>query len=440
MASIIGNGRVEDCETVLGQPGFWRIAQTKNGVWWFLDPDNRRVFLTAVTTVQPIQKSRDKESLYYISKDWNGNKDGKEGDLDHWAKKTIKRVRQVGFKGIGAWSHPVLHKYDVPISRDLNLWRWAGEKRLFYDSKWFEKVEHAVRKQVTPLKHNRNLVGYYTDNELGWNSGFASVDKYFNGLAPDNPNRLKVSRLIQSLWTTVNAFNEAWQTNIEDWRALDGWAKLPKHPTQARNKLIKEWRFQLARDYFRVTSELIRKYDSNHLILGARYKRNVPKEITRASRDHVHAQSVNMYSSNAQPDLKILKSMYSECGRPIIISEYSFHALDGRSGNKNKAGFIWGQVKDQQARAQGYRHFTTRLAQIPYVIGSDWFQWNDEPPAGRYDGEDVNFGVVDIYDRPYSELVNAIKETGVRVDELHENSTRSEEEDISRQCTVEPMR
>ena len=81
-------------------------------------------------------------------------------------RKPLGRVREVGFKGIGAWSHPVLHKYDVPISRDLNLWKWAGEKRLFYDPKWLERVEKAVKKQVVTLKDNRNLVGYYTDNEL----------------------------------------------------------------------------------------------------------------------------------------------------------------------------------------------------------------------------------------------------------------------------------
>ena len=34
------------------------------------------------------------------------------------------------------------------------------------------------------------------------------------------------------------------------------------------------------------------------------------------------------------------------------------------------------------------------------IIGADWFQWNDEPPSGRAnDGEDANFGVVDIDDR-----------------------------------------
>ena len=37
---------------------------------------------------------------------------------------------------------------------------------------------------------------------------------------------------------------------------------------------------------------------------------------------------------------------------------------------------------------------------LPYVVGADWFQYYDEPPHGRkLDGEDYNFGLVDIHDR-----------------------------------------
>jgi hypothetical protein len=109
-------------------------------------------------------------------------------------------------------------------------------------------------------------------------------------------------------------------------------------------------------------------------------------------------------------------------GQPVIVSEYSFHALDGRSGNRNTFGFP-ALVADQAARADGYRAMTTRLARLPYVIGADWFQWMDEPPSGRLrDGEDVNFGVVDIADEPYQLLVEAVRETAPRLNGMHQDS------------------
>lgn len=343
-------------------------------------------------------------------------------------KKTITRIREIGFQGIGAWSHRVLHRYNIPLSRDLNLWEWASKDTLFYDPAWLQRVEKAVSQQVIPLEQNRNLVGYFTDNELGWTEGFGFVDDYFNGLPPENPNRLEVIGIIRSLWRTTEEFNKNWQTDINDWQALENWTALPKYPVSVRRRLITEWSFHLAKDYFRITNELIRKYDPNHLILGIRYKGKVSAEVLRASTGYIDAQSINLYASDARLDRAVITAMTTLGRRPILVSEYSFHSLDGRSGNKNHFGFIWGHVMDQAARAQGYALFTRRLASLPYFIGADWFQWSDEPPGGRTDGEDVNFGVVDIYDRPYPKLVKAIKATGALVNALHKNSASADRE------------
>jgi hypothetical protein len=40
----------------------------------------------------------------------------------------------------------------------------------------------------------------------------------------------------------------------------------------------------------------------------------------------------------------------------------------------------------------------------PHVIGADWFQYYDQPTHGRFAGENFNFGLVDIHDRPYEPL------------------------------------
>jgi hypothetical protein len=44
---------------------------------------------------------------------------------------------------------------------------------------------------------------------------------------------------------------------------------------------------------------------------------------------------------------------------------------------------------------------------MPYVVGADWFQYYDEPTHGREDGENYNFGLVDIHNQPYAALVLA---------------------------------
>jgi hypothetical protein len=418
---------------VRGAEGFWRIAQNENGVWWFLSPENHPEFLNTVTTVQPFQLARDKDGPAYQSTDYDGGLSF-SGNLDAWAARTLDRVRDMGFKGLGAWSHPVFHKSPVPMTRDLNIWSWMhGPARRFYAPEFAAAAEQAIKSQLEPLKDNKNLVGYFIDNELDWSDAGSGPAVYFDHLPATDPNRIEVVRVIQSVWQTPEKFNKDWNVKIKDWKEIDAWPTLPRSPQPAYSRLFSAWLSHLAEDYFRLTTTLIHKYDQNHLVLGVRFKGYALKEVVRASRGYTDVLSLNYYPSDARLDPEMFRMMHEVSGQPIMLSEYSFHALDGRSGNRNTVGF-YAQVLDQQARADGYRLMTTRLARVPYVIGADWFQWNDEPPSGRAnDGEDANFGVVDIDDKPYESLISAVRETTPRLNSLHTASYKDTGRDIWRE-------
>jgi hypothetical protein len=78
-------------------------------------------------------------------------------------------------------------------------------------------------------------------------------------------------------------------------------------------------------------------------------------------------------------------------------------AAENSSGNKNQSsGFP--VVQTQHERSQALLNTLRSVATLPYVVGADWFQYYDEPAQGRADGEDYNFGLVDIDDRPYTEV------------------------------------
>jgi hypothetical protein len=423
-----------------GREGFWRIGKDDQGVWWFVGPGGHAEFLNTVTTVQPYQRARAVDGPHYVSSNWSGGP-GKDGDIDLWAAATVKRVLNAGFKGLGAWSHPAMHQHGIPMTRDLNISSWLfGDTRRIYSRGWLPAAEHAVKTQVEPLAQNRDLVGYYIDNELDWGDGGSGPGTYFDHLPANDPSRLEVAKVIQTIWPTVADFNGDWQTQLKSWGELHEWQTLPHSPPRAYERLFTAWLSHLAEDYFRQTCGLIRKYDPNHLVLGVRFKGYAPLEVVRASRDYTDAQSINTYVGDGRLDRELLPMMHEQSGQPVIITEYSFHALDGRSGNRNTVGFS-AQVLDQEARADGYRLYTTRLARVPYIIGADWFQWMDEPPSGRSsDGEDVNFGIVDVDDRPYGELVDAVRATSPLLNPLHAASSADANADVWRESfAVRPV-
>jgi hypothetical protein len=417
-------------ETYRGVPGYWRLVDCPDGVWWFLSPSGNREFMNCVTTVQPFQLARDPNGVQFVSRDYDGGTT-ENGNLRAWATKTIARVRDAGFKGLGAWCNPEFHDLNVPMSQDLNLWKWVNGERnahKIYDADWPSLIEAGVVAQVTKLRDNRALVGYYLDNELDWGDAMLGPRIYFDGYPPTDRNRVEVVKVIRELWPDIAAFNRDWGAGLTTWKDLDAWTSLPltfASGSRAGNyaayvRLLSAWMEHAAREYFRVTTSLVRRHDPNHLILGVRFKGWAPSEIVRASRGYTDAESLNYYVGDALLDREMFTMMNRDSGgQPVIITEYSFHALDGQSGNRNTVGFA-GQVPDQRARAEGYRLFTTRLARVPYVIGADWFQWSDEPPSGRkFDGEDVNFGIVDVDDRPYDSLVATVRRVGPALNEIH---------------------
>ncbi len=424
--AVAADDEPSNYEIIRGQEGFWQLARDQSGTWWFISPTGEQEFLNTVTTVVPYQQGRRALGPHYISRDWKGKLTGTllEGDVTTWAKQTRLRVLEAGFKGFGAWCHKAFHDTeinpDTPITRDLNLWLWTvGSGKRVYDPKFEKQIEAAVVAQVPQLKDSKTLVGYFTDNELPWNDDSVGPAAYFDGLSPLDPSRLKVIETIRTIWPTVEAFNSDWKTSLGSYRELDSWTALPHH-VPGYGLLFNVFIEEVSRDYFETTSRLVRKHDPNHLILGVRYKGYALPAVIRGQWGYTDAVSINTYVSDARLDRDLFESLHQDSGgQPVMIGEYSFHALDGRSGNRNTFGFA-AQVPDQLARAEGYKLMTERLASVPYIVGADWFQWSDEPPSGRImDGEDVNFGIVDVDDREYDTLVAAIRATTPRVNGIH---------------------
>jgi len=413
-------GSEQSFAEIHGRDGFWRIARTRDGVWWFLSPHNQTEFLNGVTTVQPMLRGRDPRGPDFISHEF----DARAGDagLRPWAAATLRRIHGAGFKSLGAWSNPVMHQFDVPMTQDLNVSQWVPYRFRLFSPEWCDAAEQAIRVQAGPLRSNRNLVGYYTDNELDWSEWSVGPRIYFDQLPTDDPNRQQVLEVIRGTWNDLVAFNRDWNTNFRDWSEVERHPVLPRSASTGYDRLARAWLFHVAQAYFRITTALIHKYDPNHLVLGCRYRGFAPAEVARASRGITDAQSLNYYAADALLDAQTFGTISGQSGQPLIISEYSFHALDGRSGDRNHARFP-AEVANQEARAEGYRAMTARLARVPYVIGADWFQWMDEPPSGRLgDGEDANFGIVDVHDRGYDRLVDAVRETTPLLNHLHSGS------------------
>jgi agarase len=101
------------------------------------------------------------------------------------------------------------------------------------------------------------------------------------------------------------------------------------------------------------------------------------------------------------------------------VGEFAFRAENSGLPNTQGAG---PKVPDQAARAKAYADYVTRLESLPEAVGYHWFEWVDEPKEGRFDGENSNYGLVDIHDRPFLEFVVAVKKANDAAWDAHKKT------------------
>ncbi len=368
--------------------GFFRVEQV-NGRWWFVDPDGHLFFSTSSTGMrseggEARMKGREDyfarlpQRGFYAS---NVTQRLGEDARDKWTDLAIRRLESWGLNTIGNWSDPRLwdaHKKAYAV----NLRGWGMETGYMgmpdvYSPEFPKIVDQAAKEQCAPRKNDAYLLGYFVANEPPW------------------PGR-------ESL--VVDIILERPPSAIQ----REAKAFLAAGDTPERRK---QFIYRAFDKYLEAINAAIKRHDPNHLNLGLRFGSGLPPaDMLRASKAF-DVYSMNVYATTVST--KSMEEIYRVTGRPIIVGEFHF----GVPGRGMAPGLV--QVRDQAERGVAYRYYVEQAAAFPAFIGTSWFQWLDQPVTGRFDGENYNIGLVDVTDRPYAELIEAMKTTHRRLQSVH---------------------
>ena len=382
--------------------------QHQDGMAWLVRPDGQRFFSLVVCCVDPgVSRAEFRaDNPEYAA--WRHYPDSNQ-----WAQATLRRLKSWGFTTIGGWSDfqtfRQCHDPDVAFAPVLHIGSTAGAPWWdMWDPKIVNRMEQVARDQILNLRDDPRLLGYYSDNEVGWWN--AILFKMTLDQAPASGQR---RRLIELLRQTYRSDWSELQRDFDPAPGVENWEELEQHGMlflrPGGNGIRTERRFLglLAERYYSLVHAIIRKYDQRALILGDRYQSFYYPEVARACAPYVDAVSCNLNASwNDGSFVRFyLETLHQLTGKPVLVGEFYLSARENRSGNKNNRG-VYPVAATQKERAAGFRTTLAALLRTPYVVGADWFQYYDEPTHGRYDGENFNFGLVDIHDRPYEALTS----------------------------------
>jgi hypothetical protein len=383
--------------------GFFRVEKIGDR-WWFVDPDGHLFFSTGADAIGSSMSTRTqgREAVFaaippgklrpdsfrggrnQVGMDsfytWNLQRRFGEDWTQPWINFTLQRMDAWGMNTLGNWSDPRLA--DVQKKAYVaTLGRWGmeagylGLPDVFAES-FSNRVEAAAAEQCDSRKDDPWLLGYFIGNEPPWPGREAQI----------------VSAILEGRPSAIQ----------KEAKSFLAGSDTPERRREFVNGAIEK--------FLDTINAAIRRHDPNHLNLGLRFGSRPSDAMLRASHGF-DVFSMNSYGYEVNRDN--LENAYRITGKPIVIGEFHF----GTPGRGLAAGLV--QTRDQFERGVAYQYYMENAAAQPEMIGAHWFEWLDEPSTGRMDGENYNIGIADVTDRPYPELVEAMKATHQRLQAVH---------------------
>jgi hypothetical protein len=421
--------------------GFFRV-QKHRGKWWLVDPTGRLFWSHGIDCVRaanatPVTNREryfralpDKDSpfaRFYGEAGWapqgyykdhspyktydftRANLLRKYGeDFEQaFADLTHRRFESWAINTIANWSDEQIYlsrqtPYVATISFEAKKLEGSeGYWGKFYDV-FDPDFEANLRKRLEREKGQTTgdpwCIGYFVHNELAWGDDTSLALAAL--ISPANQAAKIV--FIEDLkvnYGTIEELNQAWGTSHASWEALLQSQKAPDK-TKARADL-EDFYTKTAETYFSTIRRELKRIAPAQLYLGCRFAW-VNDRAARAATKFCDVVSYNRYNYGVE-DTKLPDGI----DLPVIIGEFHFGALD-------RGMFHTGlrKTENQKDRADKYTDYVRSALRNPYIVGTHWFQYIDQPTTGRGDGENYQIGFVDICDKPYPEIVQAARDVG----------------------------
>ena len=387
-----------------------------NGVVWLKTPCGDRFYSLGVNVVNGGYNWREKDNKTWYS--WKAF----DPSLAAWVTRSQQRLADWGFNSVGGWSLSPAQLHE-PMIVNLEL----GRRARFH---WFDPFDPEAKRRmmalarqlVAPYKGSPYRIGYFSDNEVGWWAGALFV--FYSAKPADNFTKQRWVRMLRE------HYGDDWRRFTADFIAPDGvasWSALLNTTQYTHMRpgghgvaAVREWTGIVAERYYALAEKAIRAADPDALYFGDRLPIYYDPAAVRAEARHVDAIATNYNPDSGDGWIahyfwEGLEKLSG--GKPILVTEWFFAANQNRTGNKNNGHLM--TVETQDERAHGAAAATENFAAIPQIVGSHWFQLYDHPKGGREDGEDYDFGLLDINDRPYERLTDALAEANRHVPDIH---------------------
>jgi hypothetical protein len=419
-----------------------RIDVHPRAQWWLVDPEGKPFFDVGTDHVN--YRAHWCESLGYAP--YHRNVAAKFGSEEAWAASAIERLKAWGFNTLPAGHSPSLRHRGLAhilfasfgTSFAKREWicepiHWTGFPDVF-SPRWERHCRIVAKRYAAESQGDPWCLGTFLDNELEWygKKGFL-VDEVFQRGAQQPAKRALFDWLCRR-YGSLAEVNRRLGTTYADAQSFLVTTTVPK-ASATLDEVRAGFLTEIAERYFGVATTAMRRADPAHLVLGCRFAGRTPTAVLAAAGKYNDVYTFNTYPRVDFENVwradglggvvervpRQLREMYEVVRRPMIITEWSFPALDSGLPCQHGAGM---RVDTQAQKAACYRIFANAMTDLPFMVGYHYFMWVDEPAPGISSGfpEDSNYGLVNEKDETYTVLVQAATEVNRAAEARHAQS------------------
>jgi hypothetical protein len=324
---------------------FFTVEQNKQGAWSFIDPKGEPFVSLGVNHID------DSDLRYPYNVDvW----DKKYGSREKWERGVVNDLQSLNFNTIGWTSQYIsggwgeaLDWFGDPVDLghsnpwpDRNLvesgmpyvvqirvqeiedWNGHPAYRDVYGEDFAKYADWLARRMTSDHKGSANLIGYFLVDIPGW-----------------------IPHAAGRFWPGFEGLSEA-----------------------EHNQKLSE----VAHMYYKTITDAIRRYDTNHLILGDRYNGNkgIPEVVLRAMVPYVDVLSVQYFTGKSKEEyakmIDDLKKWHEITGKPVLIADIGNWVPTNMNPHRTS------DMETHAERGQDYAYGLETIMREPWIVGWHW--------------------------------------------------------------------
>jgi len=424
-----------DPDTLVGRPGHYRVGRTQAGTWWMLRPDGKPFVYRGVCALWVRPPGTEALAYRRFWESLHGE------DLDRFTGHCFGILDDLGFNALGEWATEEFWNRGWPFTVLIHVRQVRKQSNLtpklpdVFDPAWRKAYDEACRKTCSRLRDSTDLVGYFVDNEGGWYQARRDyVWGYDKGPMVDKDVLGKSPLLLQMFlgadpkhpghayaWDWVRKRHGGSVAQVAaDWGAefdspaglRDSHEKGLALASRAFKADQDAFTTHLVREYFRITSEAIRRYDPNHLLLGGRYG-GPPGDVVMQACDRRHLDVVSF--NNYRPNFRERADEYwKHTEMPMLNGEFSWASGGFLDWNKLEAGRTFSADEKAVCRRRGIVALEGAFTH-PGLIGYTWYKFCTDFP----DPDGPHWGVINPRGRPNRFNGDILRHVNPRLEAIH---------------------